>query len=189
MQTVEFKAELRHPALAEAALQLAGAEFLAEIRQTDTHFRVPDATLLRRLSTPVSHAGAIPATEWLFYTRPWRIPPKIAMTCVYTEAAAAERFGASRPPVWLIVEKERSVWVCGDVRVHLDDVSNVGLFVELSMRVSPRRNVARCHRDIGQLRKLLAPSMGEPIACGYRDLLALEQETGPSAPMLPAGPA
>jgi adenylate cyclase class IV len=188
MQMVDFKAELRDPSLAEDALRLAGAERVACVRHTDTHFRVPDAHLLRRILTAEGSATAT-GSEWLFYTRPNRVTPRISMVCVYTEPAAADRFGAARPPVWLILEKERTTWVAGDVRVHLDDVTGLGRFVEFEMRVSPRRNVARCHRDIGQLRKLLRPAMGEAIGCGYRDLMALEQEIGPTEAMLPAGPA
>ena len=190
MQTLDFKAEVRDRGLAEEALRLAGAEHLVTLRQTDTHFRIPDATLLRRVTTSAACDDASPAVEWLFYTRPLRITPRIAVSCAYTETAAQERFGAARPPVWLIVDKERTVWVCGDVRVHLDEVESLGRFAEIEMRVSPRRNVARCHRDIAQVRKLLSPALGEPLSCGYRDLVALEQELGQRGlPALPAGPA
>lgn len=168
MHTVDYKCELRDRTLAEGILRASGCAHLATVVQTDTYFRVPDATLVRR------QTSGGPA-EWVFFTRPRGLGPRLASATVYSEASARARFGSGALPVWVIVQKERAVWLRGDVRVMLDEVAGLGKFVEFEARVGPRATVARRRHDIWAARTMLTPALGEPIGCGYADLMAREQ--------------
>lgn len=171
MQNVEFKAELRDPGLARSICDSIGADPAGTLQQTDTYFRVPDAKLKRR-ETP----GA--ATEYIFYNRPNRSRPKLSSYTIYTETQALERFGTSPLPVWVVVRKKRDLYLYKGVRIHLDDVDGLGQFIEFEAVVNPAHNLAACHNLVDELRRAFAPVMGEPIACGYADLLAQEETTG-----------
>lgn len=168
MQNVEFKAELRDPALARTICGSIGADAAGVLRQTDTYFRVPDAKLKKR-EVP----GA--ATEYIFYNRPNRSRPKLSSYTLYTEAQALERFGASPLPVWVVVKKTRDLFIYKGVCIHLDQVEGLGGFIEFEAVVTPNHNLAACHNLVDELRRTFAPAMGEPIACGYAELIAADQ--------------
>ncbi len=168
MINVEFKAELRDADLARAALRAFGALPAGELEQTDTYFRVADGRLKKRETTgePV---------EWVFYDRENRSLPKLSRFTIYDDAAARERFGARPLPVWLTVRKTRELWLTGGVRIHLDEVEHLGRYLEIEALVSPKQNVSKCHEAVAALREKLGPALGEPISCGYSDLLASEE--------------
>ncbi len=180
MHSVDFKCELRDRALAEGLLRAGGCTHLANVVQTDTYYRVPDAMLLRRQTS-----GGPP--EWVFFTRPRGVAPRLSSATVYSESSARARFGSGALPVWVMVQKDRSVWLKGDVRVMLDDVLGLGKFVEFEARVGPRATVARRRNDIWAARAMLAPALGEAIGCGYADLMAREQALVGGERALPPG--
>lgn len=177
MQNVEFKAELRDPGLARTicrALEAGGAQFVGTLRQTDTYFRVPDAKLKKR-EVP----GA--PTEYIFYNRPNRSRPKLSSYTIYTEAQALERFGTTPLPVWVVVNKSRDLYMHKGVRIHIDRVEGLGEFIEFEAVVAHEHNLSSCHAIIEELRAAFGPAMGEPIACGYAELLAGEDAPRPRA--------
>lgn len=167
MQNVEFKCELRDPELAASILRKLGATHIATLDQTDTYFRVTDGRLKRRESRGEP-------TEWIFYSRDNISRPKVSKFMIYTEEEARSRFGERPLPVWVVVSKKRQLWMLTGVRVHLDEVAGLGHFLEFEAMVSRRQNAAQRHQDIEALRVALGPTLGEPIACGYSDLIAAE---------------
>jgi adenylate cyclase class IV len=175
MHNVEFKAELRDADLARRVLMAFGARWIISLRQTDTYYRIPAGRLKKRecLGEP---------TEYIFYDRPDRVSAKLSHFSIYSEPQYLERFGTTPLPAWVTVRKTRDLLMIENVRVHLDDVEGLGKFLEFEALVSPDHNIARCRDTIARLRELISPSLGEPIACGYSDLLAGEHEfqgTGP----------
>lgn len=168
MINVEFKAELRDMDVARAVCLSMGGVRVGTLEQTDTYFRVPDARLKRR------ECPGEP-TEWIFYDREDRALPKLSRFTIYDEDAAVERFGTRPLPIWITVRKVRELWMLGAVRVHLDTVENLGVFLEIEALVTPQQNVARCHELIAALRAKLGPVLGEPLSGGYSDLLAAEE--------------
>ncbi len=171
MQNVEFKAELRDPALARAALRAAGAQPVGTMTQTDTYYRVASGRLKRR-ETVVD--GEPEAVEIIHYERHDRTQPKISRFTIYSEEEAAERFGTLPLPVWLSVHKVRELYMLDHVRVHLDEVQGLGRFIEFEGLVTAKNNVARCHEAIAELRRVLGPALGEAIAGSYADMIAGE---------------
>lgn len=169
MHNVEFKAELRDLPLARSICRSLRATRVGVLAQTDTYFRVMSGRLKRRETEGEE-------TEWIFYDRANRTRPKLSHFTLYDEAHAQERFGSSPLPVWLTVRKNRELWLLGNVRIHLDEVEGLGTFLEFEAMVSRDHNLARCHEAIAGLRKAFGPALGEPIDCGYSDLLEQERE-------------
>lgn len=173
MQSVEYKCELRDAVLAVAICRRLGAVRAATAQQVDTYYRVPEGRLKRRQSR--TEAGDEPV-EWFQYSRENRAQPKISRFTIYSEKHAQQRFGVRPLPEWVVVRKRRQIWTLGGARVHIDEVDDLGTFLEVEALVSPVQHVAACHREIRRLVAKLAPALGESIACSYADLLAAERE-------------
>lgn len=169
MRNVEFKAELRDLTLALPICLELGAKMVGTLEQTDTYYRVADARLKKRETVGEP-------TEWIFYQRPDESKPKLSQFMIYSEAEAHERFGISPLPVWLVVKKSRELLLYGNVRIHLDRVEELGDFIEMEAMVTKACGEAACRDAIARLRAALAPVLGEPISCGYSDLLARAAE-------------
>ncbi|NUQ67344.1 MAG: class IV adenylate cyclase [Phycisphaerales bacterium] len=170
MHNVEFKAELRDMTIALAVCRAIKATHIAALEQTDTYYQVTNGRLKKRetVGEPV---------EYVYYERANRSHPKLSHFTLYDEEQALARFGTQPLPVWLVVRKQRDLWMHGSVRIHLDKVEGLGTFIEFEALVSKDNHVARCHESIAELRRAFGPAMGEPIDCGYSDLLARESET------------
>jgi adenylate cyclase class IV len=164
MQNIEFKAELRNVEAARRQCKLISAERVGELRQTDTYFRLPDGRLKKRQTEgePV---------EWIFYHRPDRISPKMSNYTILTDEQARRRWGTHGLKAWLVVSKTRELWMIGDVRIHIDEVEELGNFIEFEALVSRRFDVKMCHAAIAELRERFQPLMGEPLGVSYSDLM------------------
>jgi adenylate cyclase class IV len=166
MQNIEFKAELRHGALeaARRQLKLIDAERVGALRQLDTCYKLADGRLKKRESPgePV---------EWIYYHRPNRVSPKMSNYTILTDEQARRRWGTKTLKVWLTVAKTREVWMIGEVRIHLDQVDDLGEFIEFQAMVSRSFDVKACHSAVAELRQIFLPLLGEPISVGYCDLM------------------
>ena len=172
MRNVEYKAELRDPGLGRSIAVGIGAALVATIEQRDTYYRVVSGRLKKR---EASVDGVAEPVEYIKYERDDRPKPRMSSFDIYTEDEFTERFGEISLPEWLVVEKTRRVYLKDNVRVHLDDVSDLGTFIELEALVTPQQNLARAHEVVEGLRKAFGPALGEPIGVGYADLLGAEE--------------
>jgi adenylate cyclase class IV len=163
MQNVEFKAELRHAAAARRQCEQLGAKEIGTLRQTDTYYRLTDGRLKRR------EAPGEPV-EWIFYHRPDAIDPALCRYTILSEEQASRRWGTHALKPWLTVVKTRELWLLDNVRIHLDEVDELGTFIEFEAMVSPKNDAVACERQVMKLREIFAPVLGEPISVGYCDL-------------------
>ena len=169
MRNVEFKAELRDPTIARAVARSIKAPLVAKLEQTDTYYRTFTGRLKKR---EVVHDGEPEPTEYIHYERDNRTRPKISAFRIMTEDEFRERFGTEPLAEWLTVRKAREVFLLEHARIHLDDVDELGWFIEFEVLVNKKNNVARAHETIERLRGEFGPVMGEAISVGYSDLLA-----------------
>lgn len=171
MQSLEFRCELRDPETAMAALVRAGASPLITLELRDTYFRVPSGVFKKR------EAPDEPV-EYIFFDRRDRLAPHLCQFTLYDEAQMRLRFGRSDPPTWRIVCKTRVTLMRANVRIHMDEIDRLGQFLKLEALVSPTYNVARCYENIGEIRHVLGPTLGEPVTGTYAGMLdALEPES------------
>ena len=164
MQNVEYKSELRDIEAARAQCASLGAKRLGSLRQTDTYFRLTDGRLKKRVAPgePV---------EWIFYHRPNRIQPRVSNYSILSEEQARRRWGTEGLRPWLTVVKSRELWMLDNVRIHLDEVVDLGRFIEFEAIVSAEADAKECQTCVDYLREAFAPIMGESIAVSYSDLM------------------
>jgi adenylate cyclase class IV len=170
MQNVEFKAELRDAELARSICRAIGAHEVGLLDQTDTYFRLPDARLKERQTVGEP-------TQWILYGRPDQAGSRLSTFHIYSEQEATERFGDLHRRPWVVVRKQRELWMHGDIRIHLDDVEALGQFIEFEALICPRQKRPAAEQAVRDLRRRFAQVIGESVAVGYSDLLADLEES------------
>ncbi len=164
MQNIEFKAELRDLAVARAQCKVLKAQRIGELRQTDTYFKLTEGRLKKR------EAPDEPI-EWIYYHRQNRVRPRMSNYSILTDEQAVRRWGTQSLKPWLTVVKTRELWMLSNVRIHLDEVDDLGTFIEFEAMVSREFDVKECHMSIDHLREIFTPILGEPISVSYCDLM------------------
>ncbi|MDZ4756032.1 MAG: CYTH domain-containing protein [Phycisphaerae bacterium] len=175
MQNVEFKAEIRDLEVARRQCALIGARRAGRVAQIDMYFRIAEGRLKRRESTELllnEHPAERPlgSVEWIFYQRPDSLLARISQYTIFTDAQARVRYGTATLIPWKVVRKSRELWLVDNVRIHLDDVDQLGLFIEFEAVVSARHDVVECRMMVAHLREQFAPILGEPISGSYETL-------------------
>ncbi|MFW5927104.1 MAG: class IV adenylate cyclase [Wenzhouxiangella sp.] len=166
-RNVEIKARVADPArMAERALRIAD-EGPWTIEQDDTFFACPDGRL--KLRDFGNGSG-----ELIFYRRPDRTGPGQSEYCITPTGdpgglrqLLTDALGATGR-----VRKQRTLYLAGRTRIHLDRVEGLGDFLELEVVLSdgelPRigQAEARC------LMKRLGIASDDLVDVAYVDLLA-----------------
>jgi adenylate cyclase, class 2 len=125
MPNIEIKATYKNLEKAREICQSLKAEYVGLDRQVDTYFHVPHGRLKLRESS-LSGAYLIP------YIRPNQEGPKKSnygilpvANAEHTKSLFAEMLGID-----LVVKKNREIYLIDNVRVHLDEVDELGCFFE-----------------------------------------------------------
>lgn len=125
MPNIEIKARTQNLAnLKEVAKSLA-TSYLGLDHQVDTYFQTTEGRFKLREST-IKGAYLIP------YLRPDTAGPKksdYAMISV-TDGSKVRELFTKILGVIKIIKKQRDIYLIGNVRVHLDEVENLGTFLE-----------------------------------------------------------
>jgi adenylate cyclase, class 2 len=164
MRNIEFKAELRNIDAAREQCRSLAAQFIGIFEQTDTYYRLTDGRLKRRMTNNEP-------PKWIFYHRPDRIQPRMSSYSILTDEQARRRWGVGQLHEWLTVKKSRELWLLRNVRIHLDQVEQLGTFLELEAIVSDGHSIRDCQDAISGLRDHFGPILGEPVAVSYCDLM------------------
>ena len=176
---LEIKARLRDPAGAlRRAAELEPRPHSVE-RQIDTYFTVPRGRLKlrRRWTAAEPRVGAKPdreqPCELIAYGRPdvpgsrrsdyllLRLPAESRVDDVLALAAGLDAR----------VEKVRTVFLHDNVRIHVDDVKDLGAFLELEAILDETCDEAVATLKIERLRRHLAVPDEDLIAGSYREML------------------
>ena len=149
-------------------LKKLGAKRQPSLAQIDTYFHSPCGRLKTREINQRSH-------ELIYYQRPNLRESKISTYKVITLNPAALKltkniFGRLYQK-WIIVKKNRDLWLFKHTRVHLDKVQKLGNFIELETVANDIdiRSARREHKAIVRELQLLQL---EKISHSYSDLLA-----------------
>ncbi|HOZ46366.1 MAG TPA: class IV adenylate cyclase [Candidatus Hydrogenedentes bacterium] len=164
MRNIELKARLHDRASAEEACEALGATFQGDIVQRDTYFPVPEGRLKLRESDP--------GDDYLvFYRRP---DAAEARGCDYDIASVP---GSVRPVLeaalgtLAVVVKVRSLYWWHTVRIHLDRVEGLGMFIEFEAVLSHEHNDAEGLELIRRLEKAFDLNPEDLLACSYLDMV------------------
>jgi homotetrameric cytidine deaminase len=142
----------------EAALAL-GAEDRGELTQRDTYFQGARGRLKLREQTPGE-------PELIQYRRPDEPGPRTSefRRVPVAEAEALREALAAGLGTLVTVAKRRRLLLADDVRIHLDDVDDLGTFIELEAPEDGDQDA-----KVERLREAL--DIGELIPGSYSDLL------------------
>lgn len=163
---VEYKAECRDIWLARSVCLALGASYVIDIDQTDTHFRVAHGHLKRR----ESHGLGV---EYIVSDRVVDPRPSVCRYTVMSDEQGRARFGAVAPPTLAVVRKHRCTFAVWGVRVHLDEVFGLGMFVKLGAGLQAPGDEPAATHALLRVRESMLVVLGEPIGHSYGDLVAM----------------
>ncbi len=176
MKNLEWKSELRDPNLARILCKHIGADLAATLDQTDTYYNVAKGRLKRRETIAIDSSGSSKEDDqYIVYTRPDSITPKHSDYSLLTRAEFDERFGSASIPEWIVVKKRRELYMFESVRIHIDDVKELGWYFEFEIVLDEGMDDEKADRYAKEIRATFAPALGEPIRVSYCDLLAQQR--------------
>jgi len=176
MKNLEWKAELRDPNLARLLCKRIGASKVAKIRQTDTYYNITRGRLKKREAVAVERGiGSPEPIEYIYYERGDEVAPKVSDYTIYTHDEVLERFGQAPLPVWLTVTKVRELYLWNSVRIHIDDVHDLGWHFEFEILMNSDKDAESAPQRAKELKATFLPALGEPIRVSYADLLEQHQ--------------
>jgi homotetrameric cytidine deaminase len=164
---IELKARDADPAATAARCAALGAEDHGVLDQRDTYFAARDGRLKLREQTPGDH-------ELIAYRRPdaAQAGESSYIRTVTAEPQALRDALQTALGTTVVVDKRRRLFVWENVRIHLDEVQQLGSFIELEAIVAPDGGDLRQARDkVARLRDELAIDDDALVAVGYSDLL------------------
>ena len=169
MQNVEIKCRYPdHDRGARLARDL-GADLHGQLAQTDTYFNIHPG----RLKLRHTRSGPVERYELIHYRR-WNRPT--AKTSDYQLLPVADgprtlEFFSAALGVKVRVNKERVVYVKDNLRVHLDEVPELGRFLEFELIVTPAHPQEECRQRMQELVRLFGIAPADLVRGSYSDLL------------------
>lgn len=168
-RNVEIKARVADPESVReraAALATGGPEFL---EQSDVYFQVPTG----RLKLRIFGAGAQPASELIQYQRSDALDPEVSTYQRVPSEVPAELRAALAAALGerVVVRKKRTVYLVGRTRIHLDEVDQLGSFLELEVVLEEDEAQQNGEAEAARLMQQLGVTSTDLIDVGYADLL------------------
>ena len=163
-KNLELKARIQSlPPVENIAINLP-ADYKGLIQQRDTYFSVPHGRLKLR---EIKGAEA----ELIFYERPEAGMERWSLYKIFPTSDPAGLLSVLEAafPVHGIVEKERSLYLYKNARIHLDTVKNLGIFLEFEVVVESSEKQAQ--QLMTELRDLFSISEISILHCSYIDFL------------------
>jgi homotetrameric cytidine deaminase len=167
---VELKARDGDPDQTVARCLALGAEGKGVLHQRDTYFRAPQSRLKLR-------DQGEDGTELIAWGRPDQAEPKESTYVLAPVTAAgpmleALEYALGSPVV--VVAKRRRLFLWEGVRIHIDEVDELGTFVELEAVLDSgagEAELAAAHEKVRRLRSELQIEDDALVSVGYADLL------------------
>lgn len=159
--------------LADLALTCKRVEMIADsgpymIEQEDTFFSCPNGRLKVRIFSETEG-------ELIFYKRPDSAEPGISQYVLSKSSdpqslcdALSSAFGIRG-----FVRKKRTLYIAGQTRIHLDEVENLGSFIELEVVLSPQQTTSEGISIAQEIMEKLGINKDDLVGKAYIDLLQL----------------
>ena len=165
MKNLEFKANCDSLDALRERLTNLQAEHRHTMKQLDTYFNVPQGRLkLREINTDKA--------ELIYYERSDLAESRYSnyQICDIPEPMAFKQIATMAMGVKGVVEKQRELWMFGDTRIHLDEVKNLGQFVELET-VIHNQTEADAQAEHQLVKEALGIREGDLVSVSYSDLI------------------
>lgn len=163
---IEIKARVSDmPALKEAVEAVADSDCVV-LEQEDVFFRTTTGRLKLRILAP-NHG------ELIFYERADSHGPKQShyLICATSTPHQLRIVLCKALGERIVVRKRRSLYLAGQTRIHLDEVENLGTFMELEVVLRPDQDAAEGQTIAQELMARLGIACSELVHCAYADLL------------------
>ena len=164
-KNLEFKAKCDSlDVLRQRAVALK-AEYCRTMHQIDTYFNVPKGRLKLR------EVDAETTAQLVYYERPDAAASRYSnyQLCDIPQPAAFKAMMSETLGVMVVVEKQRELWMFGETRIHLDEVVNLGQFLELET-VIRNQTEAEAQAEHQLVREGLQVKADELISVSYSDI-------------------
>ncbi len=170
-KNIEIKARCKDLKKVRKLLKQLSARLEGIDIQTDTFFRVARGRLKMRESS-LYGALLIP-----YVRTDSKGPKKSEYTLIQTPDVLKTKKLLSRIlGVRGVVEKKREIYIYKNVRIHLDQVKNLGTFIEFEAVVSPHDNEYDSHSNIEHLMNYLHVKEKDLISGAYIDILEVVEK-------------
>jgi homotetrameric cytidine deaminase len=169
-RNVELKARDQDPERTLRSALAHGAGDQGVLKQRDTYFAARDGRLKLReeqrgdepwTATLIAYARADEAAARTSAYHLVDVPDPAALTAALDAALGTV----------VVVEKFRRLLLWESVRIHLDEVEDLGTFVELEAVAPPDSDLSDEHRKVAELREVLQMDDENVEAGGYAALL------------------
>lgn len=166
MRNIELKVRLASLDAARTIAQAIATERLGRQHQVDTYFRCRQGRLkLREID------GSSAQLVW--YARPDEPGPKpsdyqlVPVSDPQTLKAALE----AALGIECVVDKRREIYLWENVRIHLDEVSDLGTFLEFEAVVGPNVDDAAASAQLEYLSEKFSLARGDLLSGSYADMV------------------
>lgn len=165
-RNIELKARCADLDRARSVADSIGAIAKGVLRQTDTYFNAPNGRLKLR---EIEGAGS----ELIWYSRANDPAARSSDYTLYpiTDPAAFKAMLSGALEVWCTVSKRRDVYLWKNVRLHLDDVEQLGSFIEFEAVLGDAEEEREAYKRLAYLAEQFGIGSGDHIAGSYSDLL------------------
>ncbi len=166
---IEIKARCLRPDFVRQWLLAQGARFVGTDQQTDTYFQVGRGRLKLR-------EGNI-ENNLIYYERADQNGPKPSVFELFPVADAArlkKMLGASLG-IKVVVKKKREIYFIDNVKFHIDEVPELGHFVEIEAgNLNSTHKEAELREQCNHYMRALDIHPGELLQSSYSDMLLKE---------------
>ncbi len=161
---IEIKARCAEPDKIRAILRERSARFAGTDHQVDTYFRVPSGRLKLR-------QGNI-ENALIFYHRADQKGPKRSDVSMASTTANSPLKGVLEQAlgVAVVVDKTREIYFIENVKFHIDQVEDLGSFVEIEA-IGTEENRGELLRQCQYFLELFGIAEADLVDCSYSDLL------------------
>ncbi len=167
---IEIKARCEQPERVKTILKQQQADFKGVDHQKDTYFEAKNGRLKLR-------EGNI-ENSLIFYQRSNQAGPKQSDVILYQAPADANLKAALAAAIGVkvVVDKKRAIYFIGNVKFHVDEVENLGSFVEIeAIDKDGSIGVEHLQEQCAAYMKLLHIEASDLVECSYSDLLLERQ--------------
>jgi predicted adenylyl cyclase CyaB len=165
-RNVEIKARVSDLALIQKRAEMIADSRPSVTKQEDTFFQCPNGYLkLRRFSETEG--------ELIYYQRPDSAEARESQyirSPSHDPRSLCEVLSNSLG-VRGVIRKRRTLYIVGQTRIHLDDVENLGSFVEIEVVLSPQQTVSVGIRIVNEIMEKLGISRDDLVEKAYIELL------------------
>ncbi|RMG35729.1 MAG: CYTH domain-containing protein [Methanobacteriota archaeon] len=173
MENIEMKWKLEDPVGLRGLLrQMDSIQSQYRHQQEDVYFQIPEGRLKLRLEDEKTPC-------LIQYDRPDEASPRVSEYSLrwLEQPEEVNQLFQTYQTITRVV-KWRELYLFRNVRIHLDEVMELGWFAEFESVISDEYPPEVAKQNFEELYHQLSPYLGEPQSVSYLDLILLKKDMG-----------